>query len=266
MKYKYLTLLMLGLCSVADAQDVKPKAAEAAEKAEAKEPVKEAAAKPAVASDPIADLIKEANGLQDTFMKKVRAEKDRAKAMKLYREGRPDMAPFLKKILDLAKKDPKSASAAKGLAWGYGAFKAEDKSVAGDLLMKHHLDNDVMGNIVSGMARSRTPDIKAIQGIMMASNNEKVRQRAMATLASVYSRSGKKEDSIALYRQLTAWPNITESNSKLLDYAKQKIFVVENLAVGKVAPDIVGTDEEDKEFKLSDYRGKVVMIDFWGIW
>jgi hypothetical protein len=40
----------------------------------------------------------------------------------------------------------------------------------------------------------------------------------------------------------------------------------EALAVGKVAPDIVGEDIDGKEFKLSDYRGKVVVLDFWGNW
>jgi hypothetical protein len=36
--------------------------------------------------------------------------------------------------------------------------------------------------------------------------------------------------------------------------------------VGKPAPEIEGEDVEGKKFKLSDYRGKVVMIDFWGDW
>ena len=31
----------------------------------------------------------------------------------------------------------------------------------------------------------------------------------------------------------------------------------------KTAPEIAGTDQDGKEFKLSDYRGKVVMLDFW---
>ena len=29
------------------------------------------------------------------------------------------------------------------------------------------------------------------------------------------------------------------------------------------APEIVGTDQDGKQLKLSDYRGKVVMLDFW---
>ncbi len=36
--------------------------------------------------------------------------------------------------------------------------------------------------------------------------------------------------------------------------------------IGKPAPEIVGRDLSGKSFKLSDYRGKVVVLDFWGNW
>ena len=35
---------------------------------------------------------------------------------------------------------------------------------------------------------------------------------------------------------------------------------------GQLAPEIEGADLEGTEFKLSDYRGKVVMLDFYGDW
>jgi len=38
------------------------------------------------------------------------------------------------------------------------------------------------------------------------------------------------------------------------------------LSVGKVAPDFEAVDVEGVAFKLSDYRGKVVLLDFWGFW
>jgi cytochrome oxidase Cu insertion factor (SCO1/SenC/PrrC family) len=38
------------------------------------------------------------------------------------------------------------------------------------------------------------------------------------------------------------------------------------LAVGKEAPELQGTDQDGKPFKLSEYRGKVVLLDFWGNW
>src|SRR5690349_11482474 len=36
--------------------------------------------------------------------------------------------------------------------------------------------------------------------------------------------------------------------------------------VGNVALETAGQDIDGKEFKLSDYRGKVVMLDFWAHW
>jgi hypothetical protein len=45
--------------------------------------------------------------------------------------------------------------------------------------------------------------------------------------------------------------------------AKVELFQIRHLAVGKVAPDIEGEDQDGKPFKLSDYRGKVVLLDFW---
>lgn len=42
--------------------------------------------------------------------------------------------------------------------------------------------------------------------------------------------------------------------------------VSENLKEGKEAPEISGVDMDGKEIKLSDYKGKVVLLDFWGFW
>jgi hypothetical protein len=38
------------------------------------------------------------------------------------------------------------------------------------------------------------------------------------------------------------------------------------LGPGREAPEIDGEDTDGKKFKLSDYRGKVVLLDFWGNW
>jgi hypothetical protein len=44
------------------------------------------------------------------------------------------------------------------------------------------------------------------------------------------------------------------------------LFELDHLQVGMVAPDFEATDQEGAKFKLSDYRGKVVLLDFWGFW
>jgi hypothetical protein len=45
--------------------------------------------------------------------------------------------------------------------------------------------------------------------------------------------------------------------------AKKELYALRNLSVGKVAPNMEGEDQDGKRFKLSDYRGKVVLLDFW---
>ena len=52
----------------------------------------------------------------------------------------------------------------------------------------------------------------------------------------------------------------------LKEMATSALFEMKSLAIGMPVPDIQGEDIEGVEFKLSDYRGKVVVIDFWGDW
>jgi hypothetical protein len=47
------------------------------------------------------------------------------------------------------------------------------------------------------------------------------------------------------------------------DRAQLELDDILHLAVGKVPPDIAGEDQDGNRFKLSDYRGKVVLLDFW---
>jgi outer membrane protein assembly factor BamB len=44
---------------------------------------------------------------------------------------------------------------------------------------------------------------------------------------------------------------------------KAELFEFRHLLVGKQAPDIEGVDQDGTRFKLSDYKGKVVLLDFW---
>jgi len=58
----------------------------------------------------------------------------------------------------------------------------------------------------------------------------------------------------------------TPFGRKIGDQAKGELFELRNLSVGKQALEIEGEDADSKKFKLSDYRGKVVLLDFWGHW
>lgn len=103
--------------------------------------------------------------------------------------------------------------------------------------------------------------IKAKLEALGKSKDASVRAAALYALAEVTKDTDAKA-AIPLYQKLLAqYPTSS--------YAKQAtgaIFESERLQVGMVAPDITGPDHEGKTFQLSEYRGKVVVLDFWGFW
>jgi thiol-disulfide isomerase/thioredoxin len=52
----------------------------------------------------------------------------------------------------------------------------------------------------------------------------------------------------------------------LKDEVKLELYELRNLRIGKPAPEIVGEDLSGTKFKLSDHRGKVVLLVFWASW
>ena len=57
-----------------------------------------------------------------------------------------------------------------------------------------------------------------------------------------------------------------KDNAALKSTAEKELKSFRTFRVGKEAPDIKAADLDEKEFKLTDYRGKVVLLDFWGNW
>jgi len=83
------------------------------------------------------------------------------------------------------------------------------------------------------------------------------------------ARSAKDKQRVELFMELDAkYGKLKRKNStfsQLVD-AHLNPHKPEALAVGQAAPEIVGVGIDGKEMKLSDYRGKVVVLDFWGDW
>jgi thiol-disulfide isomerase/thioredoxin len=48
--------------------------------------------------------------------------------------------------------------------------------------------------------------------------------------------------------------------------ARGELFEIQHLGIGQVAPEIEGRDLDGAPLKLSDYRGKVVLLVFWAGW
>ena len=93
--------------------------------------------------------------------------------------------------------------------------------------------------------------------------------KAAALLASLTLPNQSIEDDAEREKKdLGAYKQVAEKFPKTTSgtYERGQVNRVENLVEGKVVPDITTKDVEDVEFKLSDYRGKVVLLDFWGFW
>lgn len=68
-------------------------------------------------------------------------------------------------------------------------------------------------------------------------------------------------------RTISEYGDVKRPNGRTLaDGAKATLFEMRHLVLGKTAPEIEGEDIDGKRFKLSDYRGKIVVLDFWGNW
>jgi hypothetical protein len=61
-------------------------------------------------------------------------------------------------------------------------------------------------------------------------------------------------------------PRVANKPGSTPSPAPQGASPVVGLQIGNLAPDISGEDADGNKFKLSDYRGKVVVLDFWANW
>ncbi len=85
---------------------------------------------------------------------------------------------------------------------------------------------------------------------------------ALAALANHKYAAGANDEAKELFAKLKADFADTEAAKG----ATGALFEMEHLQVGMTAPEIEAIDQDGHAFKLSDYKGKVVVIDFWGFW
>jgi hypothetical protein len=127
---------------------------------------------------------------------------------------------------------------------------------------------------VPGHLRYATSDygetkvVEALRALDAESPHAKVRASALFTLGGVLIEAGKKaegrtclESVIAKYGDLE-----TFRESSYRKAAEGFLFELDHLQIGMAAPDFESVDENGVKWKLSDYRGKVTIVDFWGFW
>jgi hypothetical protein len=88
-------------------------------------------------------------------------------------------------------------------------------------------------------------------------------------LAKLDPATADKEVAELLERATDKYGDVKVAGGTVADMAKTALARATGAGspeVGKAAPEIDGEDLEGKPLKLSDYKGKVVLLDFWGNW
>lgn len=112
---------------------------------------------------------------------------------------------------------------------------------------------------------------RAIQGIACLVLGQVLKRRADALIEKDAKAAAKLRDESAdtLTRAADKYGDVKimwgEQNFGGLigDKAKSELYELRHLSIGMKAPEIDGEDQDGKKFKLSDYKGKAVLLDFW---
>ena len=203
-------------------------------------------------------------------------------------ESMPDSSAVAEEVLDMVDGAPTSEAGFVASRWVIErVYEPGLKGRAFDIMTLHtqHPEfHKVAQRVRGGDAAANKFLETAMDAVDDVDAKGKICYRLATGCASMISRSTLSEQKeketreaaekyfalcMANYADVVLYPSRDgnpENDITIGGRVKHDLFELRNLTKGKVAPDIVGEDIDGVAFKLSDYRGKVVMLDFWGDW
>jgi hypothetical protein len=144
-----------------------------------------------------------------------------------------------------------------------------------DELLQDHVQSGLMERLVAFL-RFRTWSVgdgaaaKALQKIAAKNPEPRIQAAALVTHAELMMNPegymGTQGKFLEAARQLLERVKRDYADTPQAQEAERLLFELDHLQIGMVAPDFEATDENGAKWKLSDYRGKVVVLSFWGFW
>ncbi len=211
---------------------------------------------------------------------------------------------YASRFLHFAEQHQTDPTAADALLWVVKKVRGKsDTTQALEMLAKHHIRSEKLGATCKDIAKSRSIAAeKLLRAALESSPHQNVRAQAGYYLAALLDLESEILDQLKSQPDLTTrilqyygkeygqhlmllkpallerqreqtYERLLESfsaveihNSTMGEIATKRLFAIRHLTVGKVALEISAEDIHGKAFKLGDYRGKVVMLSFWGHW
>ena len=232
--------------------------------------------KGSTAADQYRALMADFQKARQELVQKYNQAKTEEEKEKILEEYMKKPQEFVGRFLELAKKNPKDKAAFDSLTFVVtNASAGTQGDEAADLLVKDYFDK-LEARFCQQLARSTSPaGAKVLRDVLEKSKDHKVQGTAALSLGQQLKSRGESPD-VSLDEATKLNKEAEGLLDKVVDkyadvpglekQAKELLFEVRTLAIGKKAPEIQGEDIDGKKFKLSDYRGKVVVLDFWGNW
>lgn len=212
---------------------------------------------------------------------------------------------YAEKYFDLVKENPETTESIGILIEVVNVGESSPVAErAADLLIEHHLGHASVRSIVPRLGASPYPAAEKLLRRLLETTEDKERKgKVYFALAEHYkarvqlitslqrmpadkqavikNRIGKElfdrmlqtkpaqleELADPLYQRVVEdYAEVEHFGQTLGKRAETALFEMRHLSLGKRAPEIEGEDLDGKPLKLSDYRGKVILLDFWGSW
>ncbi len=184
---------------------------------------------------------------------------------------------FAKRVLDIARQDPSHEDAYYPLMFcAVELDSGEHFDAALVILREHFVDHEfvhqIIPEVVAKDSREIDPFLRAVAAKGRGKRNQGEARFGLADrLKSRAGRSGDSESvkaaEVALQNVIATYPEVAGRGGSLKELAERELDdLCGPRGIGRVAPEVEGQDLDGKPFKLSEYRGKVVVLSFSGHW
>jgi hypothetical protein len=186
---------------------------------------------------------------------------------------KPPSPPKLEELLALLNYYPTWPDALEAGTWILlNTPDGPEVEKATDVILREHTRNTNLVYLCKELERVRHRRSKELLEAILKNNpRTEVRGTAcftLATLLKAEAKYGQNKQATAqaekqFERVIKEFGQVKQRGYPLADLAKPELSELRRLTIGKPAPEIEGTDLDGQPMKLSDYRGKVVVLTFW---
>jgi hypothetical protein len=223
---------------------------------------------------------------------------------KLVQSKYPNPDTYVPRMMELADSAPGDPAAVDALVWvAQFARQSKEADRAVERLARDHAQHPKLGPVCARLVYSTSPAAESLLRAIAEKNPDRAAQGQASFALAQYLKNEaalvrdmkqdkemaarykqfygpertealQAKDADALARQaeslfdavIEKFSDVSYRGGDLATAARTELFEIRNLAIGKTAPEISGEDLGGRPMKLSDYKGKVVVLDFWGDW